>query len=418
MKDKFQSAVKGDTGRAAIAFADQSINAAVGLAASIVAARVGGVSGLGVYSIYLSAAMLARQITTGALVEAFPVIHEDTALDRRRAYVLTYLFAAALFAVFLGMTIGLLFFIANYTQNWTDEAYVAGGIYAFTTSLLLVIKRVQYSQDKMIRSLLQGCIYALVVLIAIIVLWDALSISSLITAMNCAGLLIIAWNVWDCLFAMKGVRNWKLGPQFRDHIVLGRWNLAASPLQWAYNGGFFLLIGSVLGTQAVGMLRVFDLLLMPFKHFVTSTYSVLLVSAARHRKLHEAGFPSWARNKVIFMGTVSVVYGIAFFSCGPLIASKLMGIHIGDFLLLSIFAVVPLVEGINVVFSAWLIASRQSRLRLISFGLPVVLGWPATVILSDLYDVAGGAMGWAVTLTLHTMLTVTFTSIRANSVAR
>src|SRR5690606_18263067 len=112
-----------------------------------------------------------------------------------------------------------------------------------------------------------------------------ITVRSILISMSWPAICIITYEcfIYPDLRGWLKVRDYNV--QWRQHFRLGRWNLASSPFQWAYSGGFPFLVASTLGVEAVGVLKALDLMLMPFRHFMAAAFSALLVAASRHRAL-------------------------------------------------------------------------------------------------------------------------------------
>jgi O-antigen/teichoic acid export membrane protein len=397
-----------EAGNYGAGLADQGAGAIASLAALLVVGRLLGPEALGLYTILFSIVLFLRQLIVGVLLEGFPVIAASVPSHRRQEYFAVCLWFAAAALIGSAALLGVGIFMTGRAGWHSIDGIVAPLAFASISNLLFCWRRVYYAKQQAWYAALQNLAYLLVLTGALILLRDRLSLNTVFAAMALSALAVLLGQAWLWRKTLFRCSPSAFKRELKEHVFFGKWSCAGAPFQWAYNGGFAVLIGATLGVGSVGIVKAIDFLLMPYRHWSTAAFSVMVPAAAKFRQDQGAGaFKRWFWARLAVMGAGGFAYSALIIVFGEAAVQAIFGAaFVFDQRLLAVLAVLPILQGLTVVVSVALLASRRPDVRFFSFVVPVAVAWPLTYYLSQSFGLLGAAIGWSVSLAVHLAVTV------------
>lgn len=396
-------------GRGAASIVDQGASAAVGFLASVFIGRLIGAEALGIYAITTVFVMLIRAFQNSLILEPMSVYGAQRKIEEKASY---FGFLIAIETLWAGLLVLLL--MVGSTIAWAVGrietpmfyALLASGVYAFLICFQYLLRRQFYIDLRQYLAMIQSMSFLALIIAGLAVMWQVERIAWTVVDVY---ILLSICSVVVCV--IQGGRFWNSTAipnvterrQFTgEHWSYGKWLLLAVPLGIATYQGYFFIVGSLVSTEAAGLLKAVDTLVAPF--FQVSVGLSLMLTPMASRvidRMNTAAQMAYALRISISLMSLAVIYGGLVYFGGEYALRALFGEQIaGAFPLIKIMAFVPILSTMAMPAGIILSALRRSELRFFSQTLAV----SGTILIGVPLVIANGLIGAAFGFILTGML--------------
>ena len=375
--------------RSGASIADQGATAAISFLASILIGRELGTEALGIYAITNVLVTLIRTLQDCLVLEPMAVFGPRRTDEERPRY---FGFLLGLGSLWVGL-------LTTLTAAGAAIAWSAGGIeaplfhtiaascvFSFIFCFLYFRRRQFYVELRQFRALAQSLSYLLLVVVAFAALlfidgWSVIHVYILLSACSAAAC-IAGRDRINHRFSRPSaaeIRRYAL-----DHWAFGKWVLLAVPLGMATYQGYFWVMGSVVSTEAAGLLKAAEALVAPFFQIAMGMGLMLIPMASRRvDTMSPAEQWAYALRLSVPLLALAAIYGIALYLGGEWALRVLFGGGVEEaFPLVRIMAFIPFFIAAPLPAAVVLSALRRANMRFISqciacvgtllIGLPLV----------------------------------------------
>lgn len=396
--------------RGVASIADQGATAAVSFLASVFIGRHLGAEPLGVYAITNVFVTLIRALQNCLVLEPMSVYGPRRKIEEKTAY---FGFLLGLEALWVGVLVSLM--MLGSTLAWgldqidapLFEALIASGLFAFLICFQYFLRRQFYMDLRQYLAMIQSLSFLALIAVGFAAMWrfDGWTVVDIY-------LLLSACSVLVCV--IQGGRFWRMvgkpGADARrqyagEHWSYGKWLLLTVPLGIATYQGYFFIVGTLVSTEAAGLLKAVDTLVAPFFQVAIGLSLMLTPMAARKiDSLSVAAQKRYALQVSAPLVGLAVVYGLVIYFGGAFALTALFGDEVVDAIaLIEIMAFVPLFSATPMPAGIMLAALRRAKLRFYSQAIAVAGTVFVGVPLVMTHGLIGAAYGLVLTEILFTI---------------
>ena len=255
--------------RGVASIADQGASAAVGFLASVFIGRLIGAEALGIYAITNVFVMLIRAFQNSLILEPMSVYGARRKNEEKIPY---FGFLIRLELVWSGFLVSLL--IAGSIIAWRVGkidlqmlyALIAGGIYTFLLCFQYLLRRQFYIDLQQYLAMIQSLSFLLLIAVGFAFMWrgggwTVVDVYILLSVCSVIVCLAQSRRFWKQTASPDLVQRRRY---LQEHWSYGKWVLLAVPLGLATYQGYFFIAGSLISTEAAGLLKASDTLVAPF----------------------------------------------------------------------------------------------------------------------------------------------------------
>lgn len=396
--------------RGGASIADQGAAAAVSFLASVFIGRHIGAEALGIYAITNVFVTLIRSFQNGLVLEPMSVYGSRRKDDEKPAY---FGFLIAFETIWVGFLSILLMLGAVVAWLYGSieapalYAFIAGGVFSFLICFQHFLRRQFYIELRQYLAMLQSLSFLLLIAVGFAGMWwfDGWTVVDVY-------ILLCTCSVLVCV--VQGGRFWRnVGVPDRaqrrrftgEHWSYGKWLLLTVPLGIVTYQGYFFIVGSLVSTEAAGLLKAVETLIGPFLQVSIGLSLMLTPMASRNIDRMSIGAQKiYALRISTALVGLAVVYSAVVFFAGEFALRALFGSEIeAAFPLIKIMAFVPVFSATHVPAGIVLSALRRSKLRFFSQMMSVAgtafIGIPLVIA----YGNIGAAFGFVLTGVLFTI---------------
>lgn len=396
--------------RGGASIADQGAAAAVSFLASVFIGRHIGAEALGIYAITNVFVTLIRAFQNSIVLEPMSVYGSRRRVEEKAAY---FGFLIGFETIWVGFLAILL--VLGSTVAWVlgrIEAPVlyalyAGGVFSFLICFQHFLRRQFYIELRQYLAMIQSLAFLLLVAAGFAGMWwlDGWTVVDVY-------ILLCTCSVIVCV--VQGGRFWRsVGVPDRaqrrqytgEHWSYGKWLLLTVPLGIVTYQGYFFIVGSLVSTEAAGLLKAVETLIGPFLQVSIGLSLMLTPMASRNiDRMSVAAQQVYALQISVALVGLAVIYSAFVYFGGEYALRALFGDEVeGAFPLIKIMAFVPVFSATHVPAGIVLSALRRSKLRFISQMMSVAGTAFVGVPLVIAYGAIGAAFGFVLTGVLFTI---------------
>lgn len=396
--------------RSVASIADQGATAAISFLASVFIGRHMGAEPLGIYAITNVFVALIRALQSSLLLEPMSVYGPRRQEEEQAGY---FSFLIGLETVWVGGLV--LLMIGVSTVVWAlgkIEASVlyalwASAVFSFLSCFQFFLRRQFYIEFRQYLALIQSLSYLLLVMVGFAIMWwfDGWTVVD-VYVLLCAGSIVVCviqgGRFWHRVALPERAEVRRYGS---EHWSYGKWILLTVPLGIVTYQGYFFFVGSLVSTEAAGLLKAAETLIAPF--FQVSVGMGLMLIPMVSRNIDRMSLPAQKayafRLSVPLLG-LAAVYGAAVYFGGAYALRALFGGHIeGAIPIIKTMAFLPLFMAAPMPAGVVLSALRRANLRFLSQAIAVAGTILIGVPLVMLHGLHGAALGLVFTEVLYTV---------------
>lgn len=396
--------------RGVASITDQGASAAVGFLASVFVGRLIGAEALGIYAITNVFVMLIRAFQNSLILEPMSVYGAQRKVEEKAVY---FGFLIGLELVWAGLLVILLVlgsivaFILGRIEAPILYAMIASGVYAFLLCFQYLLRRQFYIDLQQYLAMIQSLSFLLLIVVGFAFMWRAegwtvVDVYILLSVCSVIVCLVQGGRFWDRTALPDLVQRRRYTA---EHWSYGKWLLLAVPLGIATYQGYFFIAGSLISTEAAGLLKASDTLVAPFFQVSVGLSLMLTPMAARViDRMSVAAQTAYALRISLPLLALAAIYGGIVYFAGEYALRALFGEQIeGAFPLIKIMAFVPIFNTMAMPAGIILSALRRAKMRFISQVLAVSGTFLIGVPLVITHGLIGAALGFVLTGVLFTI---------------
>lgn len=379
----------GARGMASIA--DQGAAAAISFLASVFIGRQMGAEPLGIYAITNVFITLIRALQSSLVLEPMSVYGPRRPREEQDSY---FSFLIGLETTWVGGL--MLLMIAASAVVWAlgkieapvMQALWASAVFAFLSCFQFFLRRQFYIEFRQYLATIQSLSFLLLVMAGFGGMiwfdrtWSVVDVYILLCLCSVVVCIVQGGRFWHRLRVpdRPAVRRYTA-----DHWSYGKWVLLTVPVGIFTYQGYFFVVGSLVSTEAAGLLKAAETLIAPFFQVALGLSLMLIPMASRNAdKMSHAAQRSYVLRLSVPLIGLAVVYAAAVYFGGAYALRALFGAHVeGAIPIVKIMALIPLFMAIPMPAGVMLAALRRANMRFLSqaigavgtvvFGVPLVL---------------------------------------------
>ncbi len=377
------------------ALVDQAMVSGVNFLIGLLLARFLGISAFGVFTLAWMVVLFVNSIQMAMISAPMMTVGPQQLKENEDAYYNTLFFQQIIFSTISSLCVLIGVFFIDLFQPTMEVLSFAVPLVAtvFVVQIQDFIRRIFFVRDRQKNAVLIDAVNYIgqVFVLAMLIFCSYLSISTALWGMFFSSVISVLVGVW-----LLGGVAWKknmLQPVFLQHWKISKWMVGSTLMQWVSGNFFVLAAGVLLGTSAVGAIKVAQSLVGVVNVVVQGMENFLPSRAAREfTNKGVLGLNLFINKILIYLGGVVgcvfalmaifskilliTLYGEQYASFDSVLRMMALVGFVG-FSIVPVGAALRVLENTKAVFISFIFSSAFSLLcaypMVDNFGLPGVL---------------------------------------------
>lgn len=397
------------------AIADQAMVAAFGLIPSLLVARWSSQTDFGLFATSYSVYLFALVIHTALITEPMMVFGAGRFRDGFAAYLRRLLAFNLILSAFLGIVVAGAGILLSTLGSPLGRPLIFLAISLPALLLPYFVRRAAYSRFRVPVATLASALAAVIAVIALILLRDAVRANPGVAFLALAIAGTVTVSVWPLLLHSSATESRSISGQevLLHHWSYGKWALGASAVRWIPGNFLYVFLPIVSGFQAAATLRALMNLVAPALRALSALSTVILPYFVRERERSEVRYHRMLVTSVAFVALTLPFFWLALGLFGePVIRFLYDGKYVEASTYLWALGAIPIAMGIGSLFQAALRAEERPKDIFLHQLVAITISLPLAIAVVEIWE---GAVSFAILMGFNaTSLIVAYRCSRRN----